>query len=61
MSMPRIFLGHAEPRILGSAIDALKLNKAFVRVFPSEKVYASAEKLDRFFLRVPLSHLLEGP
>ena len=32
-----------------------------MRVFPSEKVYASEEKLDRFFLRVPLSHLLEGP
>ena len=32
-----------------------------MRVFPSEKVYASKEKLDRFLLRVPLSHLLEGP
>ena len=31
-----------------------------MRVFPSEKVYASEEKLDRFFLRVPLSHLLKG-
>ena len=32
-----------------------------MRVFPSEKVYASEEKLDRFFLRVPLSHILKGP
>jgi len=32
-----------------------------VRVFPSEKVYASEEKLDRFLLWVPFSHLLEGP
>ena len=30
-------------------------------VFPSEKVYASEEKLDRLLLRVPLSHFLEGP
>ena len=32
-----------------------------MRVFPSEKVYASEEKLERFLLRVPLSHLLQGP
>ena len=32
-----------------------------MRDFPSEKVYPSEEKLDSFFLRVPLSHLLEGP
>ena len=32
-----------------------------MRVLPSEKVYASEKRLDRFFPRVPLSHLLEGP
>ena len=32
-----------------------------MRVFPSEKVYASEEKLEIFLLRVPLFHLLQGP